>query len=126
MSTPLHSDETAKKASESTLQPVKSTENPGHPDHSDTPDFPEGGVTAWSTVLGAFLIQFCGAGYTSSYGVYEGTVQWIVLQNELIITKHRLLYSNLPDKFHTISNRLDRKCECILDILGRPRVRKDA
>ncbi|KAJ7046294.1 hypothetical protein C8F04DRAFT_1063903 [Mycena alexandri] len=26
---------------------------------------------AWATVLGAFLIQFCGFGYTTSFGVYQ-------------------------------------------------------
>ncbi|KAJ7214882.1 major facilitator superfamily domain-containing protein [Mycena pura] len=35
------------------------------------PIFPEGGLQAWATVAGAFLIQFCGFGYASSFGVYE-------------------------------------------------------
>ncbi|KAJ7065707.1 MFS general substrate transporter [Mycena amicta] len=33
--------------------------------------FPEGGFRAWATVAGAFLIQFGGFGYTTSFGVYE-------------------------------------------------------
>ncbi|KAG2151400.1 MFS general substrate transporter [Suillus clintonianus] len=111
MSTPLPSDETAKQASESALQPVKSTENPGHPDHSDTPDFPEGGVTAWSTVLGAFLIQFCGAGYTSSYGVYEdfytqtyltnstpSAIAWIGSVNAFLIFSVGLVSGRMLDR----------------------------
>ncbi|KAG1748625.1 MFS general substrate transporter [Suillus lakei] len=52
MSAPLPSDETA---TQSALQPVKSTSNPSHADHLDTSDFPEGGVTAWGTVLGAWI-----------------------------------------------------------------------
>jgi MFS family permease len=33
--------------------------------------FPEGGLTAWSTVFGGFLVQFVCFGYISSYGVYQ-------------------------------------------------------
>lgn len=61
MSTPFPSDETAKQAPESVSQPVPSVRNPSLVDPSDAP-FPEGGFTAWGTVLGAFLIQFCGFG----------------------------------------------------------------
>ncbi|KAH0583478.1 Riboflavin transporter MCH5 [Termitomyces sp. J132] len=32
---------------------------------------PDGGLGAWCTVLGAFLIQVCNFGYTSSFGVYQ-------------------------------------------------------
>ncbi|KAG1882600.1 major facilitator superfamily domain-containing protein [Suillus subluteus] len=72
MSTPLPSDETATQASKSALrQHIESTGNPSHADQLDSSDFPEGGVTAWGTALGAFLIQFCGAGYTTSYGVFQ-------------------------------------------------------
>ncbi|KAG1774803.1 major facilitator superfamily domain-containing protein [Suillus placidus] len=71
MSTPLPNDETTSQASESALQPVKSTSDPSHAGHLDSSDFPEGGVTAWGTALGASLIQFCGAGYTVSYGVFQ-------------------------------------------------------
>lgn len=39
------------------------------PSHLD--EFPEGGVAAWSTAFGSFLILFCGWGYTTSFGVYE-------------------------------------------------------
>jgi len=58
MSSPLPSDETA-KVSESAFQPVKiaTVQDPlcknGHDDQSDAPDFPDGGLTAWGTVLGA-------------------------------------------------------------------------
>ncbi|KAG1776340.1 major facilitator superfamily domain-containing protein [Suillus placidus] len=72
MSTPFPSHETAKQAPESVSQPVKIAGNPSLVDPSDAPGFPEGGFTAWGTVLGAFLIQFCGFGYTSVYGVFQG------------------------------------------------------
>ncbi|KAJ3969292.1 MFS general substrate transporter [Lentinula raphanica] len=32
---------------------------------------PNGGLQAWATVFGAFLIQVCNFGYTSSFGVYQ-------------------------------------------------------
>ncbi|KAG2049558.1 MFS general substrate transporter [Suillus hirtellus] len=34
-------------------------------------EFPEGGLAAWSTAFGSFLILFCGWGYTTSFGVYQ-------------------------------------------------------
>ncbi|KAI0341396.1 MFS general substrate transporter [Trametopsis cervina] len=33
--------------------------------------YPEGGLQGWATVLGACCVQFCGFGYTSSFGVYQ-------------------------------------------------------
>ncbi|KAG1790249.1 major facilitator superfamily domain-containing protein [Suillus plorans] len=72
MSTPFPSDKTAKQAPESVPQPVKGAENPSLVDPSDALGFPEGGFTAWGTVLGASLIQFCGFGYNGAYGVFQG------------------------------------------------------
>ncbi|KAJ7164233.1 major facilitator superfamily domain-containing protein [Mycena filopes] len=37
----------------------------------EAPAFPEGGFRGWTTVAGAFLVQFCGFGYTTSFGVYQ-------------------------------------------------------
>ncbi|KAF7440118.1 hypothetical protein PC9H_000462 [Pleurotus ostreatus] len=37
-------------------------------------EFPEGGLQAWLSVLGAILVQFCTFGYISSFGVYQGYV----------------------------------------------------
>ncbi|KAG2748944.1 MFS general substrate transporter [Suillus brevipes Sb2] len=113
MSTPLPSpsDETAGQAS--ALQPVKSTGDPSHVDYSDSDssDFPEGGVTAWGTALGAFLIQFCGAGYTSSYGVFQdfytqtyltnstpSAIAWIGSVNALLIFSVGLVSGRLLDR----------------------------
>lgn len=110
MSTPLPSDETAGQAS--ALQPVESTGDPSHADYSDSDssDFPEGGVTAWGTALGAFLIQFCGAGYTSSYGVFQdfytqtyltnstpSAIAWIGSVNALLIFSVGLVSGRLLD-----------------------------
>ncbi|KAL2827332.1 putative monocarboxylate transporter [Aspergillus cavernicola] len=33
--------------------------------------FPEGGISAWSVVAGAFCISFCTFGYLNAYGVYQ-------------------------------------------------------
>jgi hypothetical protein len=76
MSSPLPGDKST-EVSASTLQAVESTTFQ-NPLREDALDFPEGGITAWGTVLGAyvlwsaiaaiyrpplrFLIQFCGFG----------------------------------------------------------------
>jgi hypothetical protein len=53
MSTPLSSDEIATQASKSALR--QRIDNPSNADYLDSSDFPEGGVTAWNTVLGAYV-----------------------------------------------------------------------
>ncbi|KAG1789941.1 major facilitator superfamily domain-containing protein [Suillus plorans] len=45
-------------------------------------DPPDGGFWAWATVFGCFLIQFCGFGYVSSYGVYQDFYTRIYLANQ--------------------------------------------
>ncbi|KAG2039282.1 MFS general substrate transporter [Suillus americanus] len=45
-------------------------------------EFPEGGLAAWATAFGAFLVQFCGFGYTSSFGVYQDFYTQHYLTNE--------------------------------------------
>ncbi|KAG1768754.1 major facilitator superfamily domain-containing protein [Suillus placidus] len=45
-------------------------------------EFPEGGLAAWATVFGAFLVQFCGLGYTASFGVYQDFYTQHYLTNE--------------------------------------------
>ncbi|OAX33248.1 hypothetical protein K503DRAFT_859898 [Rhizopogon vinicolor AM-OR11-026] len=70
MPSPHPSDKTAKvfgtasQRAKITAVQISLSKN-GHDDQSDAPDFPDGGLTAWGTVLGAFLIQFCGFGYNS-------------------------------------------------------------
>ncbi|KAE9402331.1 MFS general substrate transporter [Gymnopus androsaceus JB14] len=45
-------------------------------------DFPEGGLAAWATVFGAFLVQFCGFGYAQSFGVYQAYYTTVYIANE--------------------------------------------
>ena len=44
-------------------------------------DFPEGGLQAYCTVLGAFLVQFSFFGYTTSYAVYQEYYTKVYLTN---------------------------------------------
>ncbi|KAG2129528.1 MFS general substrate transporter [Suillus cothurnatus] len=44
-------------------------------------DPPDGGFRAWGTVFGCFLMQFCGFGYISSFGVYQDYYTRIYLTN---------------------------------------------
>ncbi|KAG1876824.1 major facilitator superfamily domain-containing protein [Suillus tomentosus] len=71
MSNPRSSDEIAKQAPKSASKSVP----------SDVLSFPEGGFTAWGTVLGASLIQFCGFGYSNAYGVFQDFYTQIYLTN---------------------------------------------
>lgn len=111
MSTPFPSDETAKQAPESDVQPVKSTGNSSLVVPSDTPVFPEGGFTAWGTVLGAFLIQFCGFGYTAAYGVFQdfyaqkyltnstpSAIAWIGSVNAFLILSVGIVSGRMVDR----------------------------
>ncbi|KAG0698061.1 major facilitator superfamily domain-containing protein [Suillus ampliporus] len=45
-------------------------------------DPPDGGFRAWATAFGGFLIQFCGFGYVSSFGVYQDFYTRIYLTNK--------------------------------------------
>lgn len=121
MSTPPPKNEIATQAS-------KSTGDLGDADHLDPSDFPEGGVKAWSTALGAFLIQFCGAGYTISYGVFQdfytrtyltnstsSEIAWIGSVNALLIFSVGLVSGRLLDRgifYHVI------KIGCLLQCLS--------
>ncbi|KAJ3887683.1 MFS general substrate transporter [Lentinula edodes] len=49
-------------------------------------DFPEGGLAGWATVLGAFLVQFCGFGYSASFGVYQAYYTTVYITNETAST----------------------------------------
>ncbi|KAG2156811.1 major facilitator superfamily domain-containing protein [Suillus bovinus] len=86
MSTNFHSDETAK-------QPLES------------------GFTAWGTVLGASLIQFCGLGYANAYGVFQdfytqtyltnstpAAIAWIGSVNVLLIISGGVLSGWMIDR----------------------------
>ncbi|KAG1837275.1 major facilitator superfamily domain-containing protein [Suillus subalutaceus] len=45
-------------------------------------DPPDGGFWAWATAFGCFLIQFCGFGYVSSFGVYQDFYTRIYLADQ--------------------------------------------
>ncbi|KAJ7659040.1 MFS general substrate transporter [Mycena polygramma] len=75
--------------------------------------FPEGGYHAWATVFGAFLVQFCGFGYTTSFGVYQdfyvrdylsdsssSAISWIGSINALLIISVGLGIGRLYDRGH--------------------------
>ncbi|KAF7335576.1 MFS general substrate transporter [Mycena venus] len=75
--------------------------------------FPEGGCRAWATVVGAFLIQFCGFGYTNSFGVYQdfyvrdylsqsssSAISWIGSVNALLVISVGLIGGRLYDRGH--------------------------
>ncbi|THV06304.1 MFS general substrate transporter [Dendrothele bispora CBS 962.96] len=72
---------------------------------------PEGGWSAWLTVLGSFLIQFCGFGYTTSFGVYQdfyarhyltnssaSTISWIGSVNAFLVVSGGLVAGRLFDR----------------------------
>ncbi|KAJ4478455.1 MFS general substrate transporter [Lentinula aciculospora] len=55
-----------------TVAASSSTEQGKDPESPLTPlILPNGGWQAWATVFGAFLVQVCNFGYTSSFGVYQ-------------------------------------------------------
>ncbi|KAJ7246882.1 MFS general substrate transporter [Mycena haematopus] len=77
------------------------------------PTFPEGGLRAWATVAGAFLVQFCGFGYTTSFGVYQdfytrdyltnsssSAISWIGSINAFILISGGLISGRLFDRGH--------------------------
>ncbi|KAK6971709.1 MFS general substrate transporter [Favolaschia claudopus] len=74
---------------------------------SDSASFPEGGIRAWATVLGAFLIQFCGFGYTTNFYVRDylshsssSAISWIGSVNALLIISVGLFIGRLYDRGH--------------------------
>ncbi|PPR01029.1 hypothetical protein CVT26_015630 [Gymnopilus dilepis] len=75
------------------------------------PSFPEGGFCAWATAFGAFLVQFCGFGYTTSFGVFQdyyvrvhlpnenaSTISWIGSVNAFLVIAGGLLAGRIYDK----------------------------
>ncbi|EGO26555.1 hypothetical protein SERLADRAFT_368118 [Serpula lacrymans var. lacrymans S7.9] len=82
-------------------------------------DFPEGGWRAWATVAGSFLFNFCGFGYTMSFGVYQAyyvehyitnqstsTISWIGSVNSFLMISGGVIVGRLFDKgyfYHLIT-----------------------
>ncbi|KAG9092903.1 hypothetical protein FRC06_011741 [Ceratobasidium sp. 370] len=46
------------------------------------PEIPDGGFTAWATVVGAWLILFCTFGYANAFGVYEDYYTRVYMTNK--------------------------------------------
>ncbi|KAI0737623.1 MFS general substrate transporter [Daedaleopsis nitida] len=61
---------------------AQSVSPPVRKDNAVDNDFPEGGLAAWSTLVGAFLVQICAFGYTTSFGVYEDYYKRVYLSHE--------------------------------------------
>ncbi|KAJ7899696.1 MFS general substrate transporter [Mycena leptocephala] len=77
------------------------------------PTFPEGGLRAWGTVAGAFLVQLCGFGYATAFGVYQdfytrdyltqsspSAISWIGGINAFIVMSGGLIAGRLYDRGH--------------------------
>ncbi|KAH0838759.1 major facilitator superfamily domain-containing protein [Lanmaoa asiatica] len=91
--------------------------------------FPDGGLTAWLTAFGAFLVQFGGFGFVNAFGVFQGiflilltphvthsyvefysqhyltnvsssTVSWIGSTNSFLILSGGLFFGRLYDRGH--------------------------
>ncbi|PPQ80949.1 hypothetical protein CVT25_014706 [Psilocybe cyanescens] len=75
--------------------------------------FPEGGLAGWATALGAFIIQFCGFGYSTSYGVFQdfyvreylskessSSIAWIGSVNAFLVISGGLLAGRIYDRGH--------------------------
>lgn len=88
-----------------------SPEKSQFPEAAQTVEFPEGGLSGWSTVAGAFLVQFCGFGYTTSFGVYQdfytriyitnqspSTISWVGSVNGFLVVSGGLLAGRLYDR----------------------------
>ncbi|KAH9478949.1 Aspyridones efflux protein apdF [Psilocybe cubensis] len=75
------------------------------------PTFPEGGLVGWGTALGAFIIQFCGFGYSTSFGVFQdfyvreyltkessSSIAWIGSINAFLVISGGLLAGRVYDR----------------------------
>ncbi|KAJ7062185.1 major facilitator superfamily domain-containing protein [Mycena amicta] len=86
---------------------------PVHMDVVEIPLAPPAGdgVQAWATVLGSFLIMFCGFGYSSSFGVYQdfyvrtymphsspSAISWIGSVNIFIVLSGGFIAGRLHDR----------------------------
>ncbi|KAG1801265.1 major facilitator superfamily domain-containing protein [Suillus variegatus] len=103
---PYHED---KQASETLVEAYPVTKGSDPPSLSD--EFPEGGLAAWITVLGSFLVQFSGFGYATSFGVYQdfytqhyltketsSAISWIGSVNMFLLTSVGLVSGSLYDR----------------------------
>ncbi|PPQ79446.1 hypothetical protein CVT26_007719, partial [Gymnopilus dilepis] len=100
-----------KTSSESYADVEKEVKTEVKPEAPPKPTFPEGGFHAWATVLGAFFIQMCGFGYTTSFGVYQdyyvrvhlknessSVISWIGSVNAFVVIAAGLIVGRIYDK----------------------------
>ncbi|KAG2152564.1 MFS general substrate transporter [Suillus bovinus] len=92
-------------------------EEPGRKQPSDSPtpclesDPPDGGLVAWTTAFGCFLMQIGGHGYSNSFGVYQdfytriyltdqspSTISWIAALSSFITSSLTLISGRLYDR----------------------------
>ncbi|KAG0693803.1 major facilitator superfamily domain-containing protein [Suillus ampliporus] len=98
-----------KEGSETLVEEHPIAKDSDPPSRSD--EFPEGGMAAWATVFGSFLVQFCGFGYTTSFGVYQdfysqhyltnqttSAISWIGSLNVFLVTGVGLVSGSLYDR----------------------------
>ncbi|THU89177.1 MFS general substrate transporter [Dendrothele bispora CBS 962.96] len=77
---------------------------------SSTQEETEGGFAAWSTVVAAWIMQFCTSGYVNAFGVYQdfytrgylpsssaSTISWIGSTNNLLVFGGGLIFGRLFD-----------------------------
>ncbi|KAK7434243.1 hypothetical protein VKT23_020293 [Stygiomarasmius scandens] len=70
----------------------------------------EGGLAAWSTVVAAWIMQFCTSGYVNAFGVYQdfytrgylhsssaSTISWIGSTNNLLVFGGGLIFGRIFD-----------------------------
>lgn len=104
---PYHEDKQGSETLVEAAYPVTKDSDP--PSLSD--EFPEGGLAAWTTVFGSFLVQFCGFGYATSFGVYQdfytqhyltkqtsSAISWIGSLNMFLVTSIGLISGSLYDR----------------------------
>lgn len=102
----FHDDAQGSKA---LVEAYSITKDSDPPSLSD--EFPEGGLAAWTTVLGSFLVQFSGYGYATSFGVYQdfytehyltkqtsSAISWIGSFNMFLLTAVGLVSGSLYDR----------------------------
>ncbi|KAG1888560.1 major facilitator superfamily domain-containing protein [Suillus subluteus] len=103
---PCHEDVRDSKTLVETYPVTKDSDPPSLSDQ-----FPEGGLAAWTTVLGSFLVQFCGYGYATSFGVYQdfytqyyltnqtsSAISWIGSFNMFLLTAVGIVSGSLYDR----------------------------
>ncbi|CAE6475518.1 unnamed protein product [Rhizoctonia solani] len=70
--------ETATLDVSNTAAPPDEKQTPAY----SSPQIPDGGVTAWATVAGAWLVLFCTFGYVNAFGVYQDYYTRIFMTNK--------------------------------------------